>query len=145
MVTEEGHVTDIEIPLLGKVKSNYPSVIIAFIGAAILIYTVSRVDPEVPTIDLSAAVGVAEGTQTSSLPVIIAAVPQQYLGLTTLDEAGRGKFDFKVERTHDTAYNVVVLQPVEITEDGITRYQSIHGPAEITEDQKHLLFEGVLR
>ncbi|ARE39281.1 hypothetical protein RGUI_1140 [Rhodovulum sp. P5] len=144
-MTEEGHVTDIEIPLLGKVKSNYPSVIIAFIGAAILIYTVSRVDPEVPTIDLSAAVGVAEGTQTSSLPVIIAAVPQQYLGLTTLDEAGRGKFDFKVERTHDTAYNVVVLQPVEITEDGITRYQSIHGPAEITEDQKHLLFEGVLR
>ncbi|SIO29517.1 hypothetical protein SAMN05444722_1269 [Rhodovulum sp. ES.010] len=145
VVTQEGQVTDIDIPFLGKVRSNYPSIIVAFIGAAVMIFTVSRVDPTVPTIDLSADVGVAEGSRRSGLPVIIAAVPQQYLGLTTLDETGKGKFDFTVEKTPGTAYNVVVLQPVEVTEDGITRYQSIHGPAQVTEDQKHLIFTGVLR
>lgn len=140
VVDQNGHVTEVEIPLFGKVKSNYPSIVTGFLGAGLAAFTMDRVVPDIPRIDLSATVGVARAANANDLPVFVGVVPQEYFTSTTLDPDGRGVLEFSVE--DNKTYNVVVLKPVEVTPDGV-RFLSTHGPATVAENK--LRFEGVLR
>lgn len=145
VVNENGEVTSIEIPLFGKLKSNYPSIGICFIGAALAVAVMARVEPkvaQVAQIGLAAEVGLAEAASASGLPLYVAVVPQEYLRSTTPNAAGVNPLSFEVDS--GKAYNVVVLRLAEITEDGRTRYQSTYGPAVLCDDGQ-LCFKGDLQ
>jgi hypothetical protein len=140
IVNQNGEVTEVEVPFFGKVKSNYPSIVTGFLGAALAAFTIERVVPEVPRIGLSATVGLAQASNVSDLPVFVGVVPQEYFTSTMLDAEGRGLLEFSVE--DNKAYNVVVLKPHTVTPNGV-RFLSTHGPATLSENK--LLFDGVLR
>lgn len=141
VVDQAGHVTDVEVPFFGRLKTNTPSIALCFLGAVMTFAVVTRVEPPRPTIDLSAEVGLAPGVAHNDLPVFVAAVPQDYLASTILDQSGKGHLTFPVAL--GPRYSVVILKPHEITEDGITRWQSTHGEAARDEDRLH--YVGVLR
>ena len=139
IVHENGR-TEIEIPFFGRLKSNYPSVIMGFIGAALAAFTLERMENRSPGIDLSATVGVSAQAATNDLPVFVGVVPQEHFTSTTLDASGQGTLSFIVDSSK--AYNVVALKPIEVTADGV-RFASTHGPAIIEEGR--LRFQGELK
>lgn len=142
VVDQSGHVTEIEVPFFGKIKSNYPSVLIAFIGAALAAFTVNRIQPIPEMTDFLAEVGMAEGAETNELPAFVGVVPQSWFRALQLDSSGQGTVSFGVNAGQD--YQVVVLKPVWVDETR-TRYQSVYGSALYNTEKDSLFFEGKLR
>ena len=139
IVREDGS-TEIEIPYFGRLKSNYPSVIMGFIGAGLAAYTLDRVGSEGPPMGLSAILTVSAQAATNDLPVFVGVVPQEYFTSTNLDANGAGTLSFTVDS--NKSYSVVALKPIEVTSDGV-RFASTHGPAII--EAGKMLFEGELK
>lgn len=65
VVNDKGEVTSVEIPILGKIKSNYPSVGICMIGAGLAVYTISRLDPPRDTVELATSFSLLEEAQAN--------------------------------------------------------------------------------
>lgn len=118
MVNDKGEVTSVEIPILGKIKSNYPSVGICMIGAGLAVYTISRLDPPRDTVELATSFSLLEEAQANGLPPIIAAVPQHLWGTANTQADALAGLSFNVDQGQ---YTVFALKIVSIT-DGVTRW-----------------------
>ncbi len=137
VVDAEGHVTEVEIPFFGKIRSNYPSVGIALIGAALSAYTLEQTSQTSPKVDFLAQVRSGEA-QASPLPFHIGVVPQEYFRAGMFNSDGVGQIGFNVDAGKD--YQVVILRPIEVTTNRVL-YQSIYGPALYEDDKLHFTEE----
>ena len=98
VVDQDGTVSEIDLPFFGRLKSNYPSILMGFIGAALAAFTLGKVTPTIPTIDLYATVGIAQASNINDLPIFVGVVPQSHFKSTTLGSNGKGTLNFAVDR-----------------------------------------------
>ena len=141
VVDDKGNVTHVEIPLFGKIKSNYPSVGICLIGAGLAVYTISRVDPPHDLIELDASFNIEEDAIFADVPLLLAAVPQGYFHHANPGNERSGSLSFNVDSNSE--YTVLVLKLTEITEGGVARYSMSQGTPKSFEGK--LAFETRLR
>src|SRR5262245_53935348 len=77
IVNEAGQVTEIEIPLLGKFKTNYPSLAAVAIGAALAYAVLHVMGIRPPTIPITARVMLDYPSPRKS-DVFVGVIPQKY-------------------------------------------------------------------
>lgn len=141
VVDQEGHVTEVEIPLFGKIKSNYPSVGLAIIGAGLCAFAINTTAPD-PVVRVTLNAQVRDEIGTHDLPVQVGVVPQEYFRSGNLGENGQSSFSFGVDAGKD--YQVVVLRPAEFAGNSV-RYRSVQGPAQFDADKARFIYEGDLK
>ncbi|HVC28763.1 MAG TPA: hypothetical protein VNF48_04365 [Gammaproteobacteria bacterium] len=57
--------TEIDVPILGKMKANYPALVFVFLGSAIVVFGLNKYTPPVSTSSWT-----IEGTITSATPIL---------------------------------------------------------------------------
>jgi len=128
VVDSAGHVTEIEIPLLGKLKGNYPSLAAVVIGA-LLAYGVLHtfgIHPE--KIPIIAKVLVKHPSQPIVSDVFVGVIPQQYHVVKSNVETGQEKtitlYVDKAKNYHVIVYTVTAIDPAtgqaqKVVADGV--------------------------
>lgn len=139
VVDSHGNPTEVEIPFFGKLKTNAPSIVAIFIGAALAGYVV-HIDADRPLkVALKAQI---KADKPAGFPVILGAVPLDYF-VTGSEPNPQGVFELTVPVVKNGSYGVIVVRPVEVTEDGKTAYSVTTGQARI--DGDGYLYAGELR
>ncbi|HET9068853.1 MAG TPA: hypothetical protein VFN28_09415 [Amaricoccus sp.] len=143
VVDEKGAVSEIDIPLVGKLKTNYPSLVAIMLGIALAWSVQSRLDlvVEVPTTPLNALIdldGTPEGSQ-----VFVSAVPQKYLrAQSTSPSAGDDRITIDVDEPGP--YNVVAFIVTGVSPDGLPVYKVVYGPAKFNAEPRSFEFTATL-
>lgn len=141
VVDEKGAVSEVDIPLIGKLKTNYPSLIAIMLGIALAWSVQSRLDlvVEVPTTPLNASIdlgGTPEGSQ-----VFVSAVPQKYL---RAQSAGGNEDRITIDVDEPGPYNVVAFIVTGISADNKPIYKVVYGPAKLNAEPRSFEFFGTL-
>lgn len=141
VVDSKGHVSEIEIPLFGKLKTNYPSLVAIVAGMGLAAFIVNRVPIALEKVPLSAKISL-EGPQHNKL-LFVGAIPQRYLQATNLfPEGGVNEIDFQVDSPD--SYSVIAFTVHGIDDRGRTIYEVVHGPTEVLDSPRRLEFKGNL-
>ena len=127
VVDESGHVTDIEIPLIGRFRSNYPSIVAVAIGAILAFGTlyVNGIKPDI--VPITAKVLVHHPNAQMRPTVIVGAIPNN----SRAEEAQVASSQWKeikvfVEKTK--SYGVIVYTPTFIDPaTGNTTLAAVYG------------------
>lgn len=141
VVDKAGNVTEIEIPVLGKLKTNYPSLGAILIGAGLAVFVIERTPAEQDKRSLTARL-LIDKTQPNST-VIVAAIPRRYfepLNTFTLGQQSSVSFDVDAADT----YSVVAFMPNPVRPDASFSYAVVHGPARLDEASDGFVFENKL-
>lgn len=138
VVDDAGEISSVEIPFLGKLKTNYPSLLAVFIGAGLVGYIVSRSEIAVETASLEATLTIPSAANGNH--VFVAAIPTRYLESANAFQAGEPS-TFKLTVDKREAYNVVGFMVADLR-DGKPIYALTHGPALIDGDK--MIFAGEL-
>ena len=139
VVDESGVVSEIEIPLVGKLKTNYPSLVAIMLGIGLAWAVQSRLELQVtvPTAPLLANLrmdGLPEDTY-----VIVGAVPQKYLKVQNV----RSSDGIRIDVEEPGPYTVVAFTVTGIS-DNRPVYKVVSGPATANPETKTLEFTGNL-
>lgn len=127
VVDEAGHVTDIEIPLLGRFRSNYPSIAAVVIGALLAFGTLHMTGIKPGKIPITAKVLVASSNGQMRPNVIVGAIPREYRAEQPQVAASHWK-EIKVFVDKSKTYGVIVYTPVHIDpETGSTTLAAVYG------------------
>jgi hypothetical protein len=146
VVNEKGEVTSVEIPLLGKLKKNYPSLAEIFFGVflAAFVWNKWTIELESENMPLVAKINLEHASPNARKDVFVGVIPQKYhvfengiLPNTTHDIA------ITVEKSAD--YQVVVYTVVGIDTDGRTQRAVEHGRVKIIGDFERGEFAATLR
>ena len=143
VVDEAGAVSEVDIPFLGKLKTNYPSLIAIMLGIALAWNVQSRLDlvVEVPTTPLNARIdldGTPEGSQ-----VYVSAVPQKYLRAQSVSGAAE-EDRITIDVDEPGPYNVVAFIVTGISPEGRPIYKVVYGPAKLNAEPRSFEFSGSL-
>lgn len=137
VVDANGNVTEIEIPVFGKLKTNYPSLGAILIGAALALVIIQRTPAEQDKRSLTARI-LIDKTQPNSA-VIIGAIPRRYfepLNAITLGQENSVSFDVDAA----DSYSVIAFTPNRVGPDAQVTYAVVHGPARLDEASNGFLF-----
>lgn len=132
VVDDAGHVTENEIPYLGKFKSNYPSIAAAVIGAALAYGTLylSGITPEIVPITANGFVNHPNDQMKPT--VLVGAILKGY----SVDESQVAASLWRKIRVFvDKArsYGVIVYTPIHINpETGSTRFATVYGTPDVS-------------
>lgn len=143
VVTENGDISEIDIPFFGKLSTNYPSLIAILLGIALAWAVQSRLDigHNPSTVPLTAKLAL-DGIPENSY-VFVTAVPQRYLmAATNLSPGAENKITIDVDEPGP--YSVIAFTVSDITPDGRSIYAITHGPAVLNAEPKGFVFAGHL-
>lgn len=141
IVDESGNPTSVDIPLLGKIQTNYPSLVAIFLGVALSAYVLNSTKFNPDTIELEASVTLHEGSKARD--VFVGAIPSRYLKhANNISPGATGKVKISVDDV-DT-YSVVAFMVVKVDEDGKALYALSHGPAEIDLERDVAVYKGTI-
>ncbi len=137
VVDEKGNATSVEIPFMGKLQTNYPSLVASFIGAALAVFVVQRTPIEVDKTRLTARL-LIDKTQPNSA-VIIGAVPTRYMeALNAINQGQENSISFDVDRSD--RYSVIAFTPNPVGPDARFTYTVVHGQAQPDTASNGLVF-----
>ncbi|GFO81577.1 hypothetical protein [Methyloceanibacter sp.] len=127
VVDESGHVTEIEIPLIGRFRSNYPSIVAVAIGA-VLAYSplyVNGIKPDL--VPITAKVLVRHPNAQMKPTVIVGAIPKNSRAEEAQVAPSQWK-DIKVYVEKTKSYGVIVYTPTFIDPTtGSTTLAAVYG------------------
>jgi hypothetical protein len=119
--TEEGKI-EIELPIIGRLKTNKPAIAVAFLGVALMLITFDKCSKIPETFEVSGIVELP-GAQNHE-GTLIHIVPGQYKGETD----SHGKFQFQFPRIDKNYTGIAIHRDsskvlsytsfVELTKDG---------------------------
>jgi hypothetical protein len=121
---DTGNVVEVDIPLFGKIRSNYPSVVAVFFGLVMVWLVVSWLQVEVQKIPLIAKIGfqyIGEAPLATArkADIFLSAIPQRYRtsqsGVPT-DEP----VEMRLDIDSGEGYDVIVFAPLSMRENGTT-------------------------
>jgi len=78
VVDDNGQVTDIEIPLLGRFRSNYPSLVALVLGIILAYTALHKITLQPETMQIQAAVEVQPSDIAANPQVFVGVIPQKY-------------------------------------------------------------------
>lgn len=133
-------VTSVEIPFFGKVKTNYPSIVAIFIGAALSYTIIDGVKIEDPVIDLEARVKLDDSLATNNL--FVGAIPAKYLK-TSSNLVGGVENLVSMRVNQEDEYSIVAFSLTGVVQ-GKPRYALVHGPVNKDDVKAMLVFNGDL-
>lgn len=137
VVDESGHVTAVEIPLLGRLTTNYPSLVAIFLGLALAAFVINKITPEPDRIKLLADFD-TNGVQAGN-HIFVGAIPSKYLRSETATVESSHSYSLDVDRKEE--YNVIGFTLVRGVE-GRPVYLLAQGPARMDEEGKAMIFAG---
>ena len=154
VVNEKHEITSVELPVIGKIKTNYPSLAAVFLGIALAFIVYFRWPipgeqhekmPLVATIQISSS----DRTMRDTLPrnVYIGAIPLRYHRFENGVLLNEPK-ELTLHVDDSGPYHAFAYTPTNISDDGRTEHVVDHGSVEIHDDPKlgrHGTFSANLR
>jgi hypothetical protein len=143
VVDQSGHVTEVNVPLFGRLRTNYPSLVAIMLGAALAFAVIQRVEVklEAQQIPLTARLDVSG--LPDSVPVFVSAIPQRYSTATTTFAPGADNA-ITLEVDEPGPYNVIAYTVSGLTPDGEPRFTVVNGPAVLNAEPRGFEFTGRL-
>jgi hypothetical protein len=114
VVDNEGHASEVEVPLLGRLKTNYPSLIGLLIGVTLAVYVIQRHEPVRGKIELEGNMAMDELPEGWS--VFVTAAPKRYLTPLPLGQT------VSIDVDDNERYNVIAFALGGIRADGTPVY-----------------------
>jgi hypothetical protein len=132
---ESGQVVEVQIPLFGNFKSNYPSLGPVFLGVALVFAVLQWAQVEKDQIPLTATVTLlpSDSSARKTADVFVSAVPARYRqaqSKVTVNEPVK----LRLNVDSDERYDVIVYVPLRINEDGSTERVLTFGPMDLDTD-----------
>jgi hypothetical protein len=128
VVDEAGHVTEIEIPLVGKFKSNYPSLAAVAIGTLLAFGVLHTLGIHPEKIPIIAKVLLKHPSQQLVSDVFVGVIPQQYHVVKSNVQTDQAKtiriLVDKANNYHVIVYTVTGINPIsgqaqKVVADGV--------------------------
>ncbi len=146
IVNEQGEVTSVEIPLLGKLKTNYPSLAAIFIGVflAAFVWNKWTIELKSENMPLVAKINLEHASPNARKDVFVGVIPQKY----HIFENGvlpNTPHDIIISVEKSADYQFVVYTVVGVDNDGRTQRAVEHGRVRIIGDFERGEFEATLR
>lgn len=144
VVDKDGNPTSIEIPLFGKMQTNYPSLLAVFLGLFLAWAVQGRLDvvQQVRQLPLTAQFEL-EGVPDNAF-VFVHAVPQRYVRhATTFTSADENAVTIDVD--DPGPYTVIAYALNGLGADGQADVSLVQGPAVLTAEADGLSFNGRIR
>lgn len=137
VVDENGNLTAVDLPLFGKVQTNYPSLVSIFLGTALCALVVQKSDVTVDQVQLEANMTVGDSLETATL--FAGAVPMRYTAPGVLSGGDEHRFNIDVDKSG--IYNVFAFALVGL-ENNRPVYYGTQGRANWDSDRSMLYFKG---
>jgi len=128
VVDQEGHVTEIELPVLGRLKTNYPSIGALALGLVLAYAVLHKTTLEPEMVPLTAKILVEHPTAQVRPQVFVGVIPQEYHVVNNLTSGEPHEVTLMVRKGGN--YHVVVYTVTGIDENGHARKVVDDGAAE---------------
>jgi hypothetical protein len=128
-VDRDGHVTEIELPLLGKLRTNYPSLVAVALGVALAYMVLNKITLKPEMIPITAKILVEHPGSEISPQVFVGVIPQAYHVVKNNVTSGTPQ-EVTVMVRKDDNYHVVVYTVTGIDENGRAQKVVDDGAAE---------------
>jgi hypothetical protein len=139
VVNESGEPTAIEVPVFGKMQTNYPSLVAVFLGVALAVYVTNQVTVTERMIPLLTDLSIERASAGTHL--FVGAIPSEYITAGTVSGQNPNKFSLNVEENGQ--YSVVAFMVSEIR-DNRPVYSLVQGPAVLDLKSRSMTYSGTL-
>lgn len=139
VVDQAGQVTSIDIPFLGKMKTNFPSLIAVFLGVALVGFVMNKVSITDENVKLVGGLKVEDLVEGST--VVVGVIPAGYSQPVTSGNGQESMFQIDVDK--GSSYTVIAYAVTAI-ENGRPVYSLVAGPAVMDTEGRTLKYSGVL-
>jgi hypothetical protein len=116
-VDNQGHVTEVELPLLGKLRTNYPSLVAIFLGVALAYLVLHKITLKPEMVPITAKILVEHPGSEISPQVFVGVIPQEYHVVKNNVTGVPQEVTVMVRK--DDNYHVVVYTVTRIDENGL--------------------------